>query len=165
MWKCGICHAEEPAFDVAHVCSTGPFAVNFPKISDGGIPAGQINVVMAGVGTGKSSFVPPEFAEKIPMYKLGVMIHSYRLVLTCSACPEQYDVFDDLGQQVAYFRLRHGGFRVDVPDVGGETIYTANPEGDGIFKDHERVRYLTEAILAVQEYYINRRWYKAEDYE
>jgi hypothetical protein len=103
--------------------------------------------------------------EKPKMWELGVMIHGYRLKKTCSACPEQYDVFDDLGQQVAYLRLRHGGFRADVPDVGGETIYTANPEGDGVFMDHERVRYLTEAILAVQEYYINRKWDKGDAWD
>jgi hypothetical protein len=100
--------------------------------------------------------------EPIKMWELGIMIHGYRLKQTCFACPEQYDVFDDLGQQVAYFRLRHGGFRVDVPDCGGETIYSANPEGDGIFTREERVRYLTEAVLAVQEYYINRRWDKED---
>jgi hypothetical protein len=100
--------------------------------------------------------------KKVPMWALGVMIHGYRLVQTCSACPEQYDVFDDLGQQVAYFRLRHGGFTVDVPDVDGEQVYHATPKGDGIFEEDERVKYLTEAILAVQEYYINRRWYKEE---
>jgi hypothetical protein len=101
--------------------------------------------------------------EKPKMWQLGVMIHGYRLQQTCGACPEQYDVFDDLGQQVAYFRLRHGGFRVNVPDHGGEVIYTANPKGDGMFYNDERVRYLTEAVLAVQEYYINRRWDK-DDY-
>jgi hypothetical protein len=99
-------------------------------------------------------------AEKPKMWKLGVMIHGYRLHQTCGACPEQYDVFDDLGQQVAYFRLRHGGFRVNVPDVGGEVIYRAEPKGDGAFFADERVHYLTEAVLAVQEYYINRRWDK-----
>lgn len=98
--------------------------------------------------------------EKIPMWKLGVMIHGYRLLQISGACPEQYDVFDALGQQVAYFRLRHGSFRVDVPDCGGETIYTANPKGDGRFYEDERAKYLTEAVLAVQEYYINRRWDK-----
>jgi hypothetical protein len=96
-------------------------------------------------------------------WQLGVMIHGYRLHSTCSACPEQYDVFDDLGQQVAYFRLRHGRFRVNVPDVGGEEIYHAFPRGDGLFTRDERVRYLTEAVLAVQEYYINQRWNKEED--
>lgn len=158
-YECMACGGVLGPVGEIHVCTTGPVPVKMP---DGGIPAGQINVVMAGVGTGKSSFVEPEFAEKIPTYKLGVMIHGYRLVRTCSACPEQYDVFDDLGQQVAYFRLRHGGFRVNVPDVGGEEVYHANPKGDGIFYDDERVKYLTEAILAVQEYYINRRWYNPE---
>lgn len=146
-WKCPWCSAEVPSFDVAHVCATGPHAVEMPEP--------EIAPVVK---------VEPKLPEKIPMWKLGIMIHGYRLQQTCSACPEQYDVFDDLGQQVAYFRLRHGSFRVDVPDCGGETVYTANPEGDGIFMDHERVRYLTEAILAVQEYYINRRWDKGDNW-
>jgi len=90
--------------------------------------------------------------------RAATMIHGYRLDRTGIACPEQYDVYDGLGQLVAYFKLRNGTFRVDVPDAGGETIYTANPEGDGIFLDSERVKYLTEAILAVQEFYINGRW-------
>jgi hypothetical protein len=98
--------------------------------------------------------------NKPQMWKLGVMIHGYRLERTCHACPEQYDVYDSLGQQVAYFRLRHGHFRVDVPDCGGETIYSAEPYGDGIFTKEERVGYLTQAILAVQEYYVNRNWDK-----
>ena len=98
--------------------------------------------------------------KKVPMWELGVMIHGYRLKQTCLACPEQYDVFDDLGQQVAYLRLRHGGFRAIVPDYGGEQVYHANPKGDGVFHNEERVKYLTEAIMAVQEYYINRRWDK-----
>jgi hypothetical protein len=146
VFKCQKCGAEVPDFDVAHVCSIG------------GFKAGEVAVIMAGEGVGKS--VMSTTPENPKMWNLGVMIHGYRLKQTCSACPEQYDVFDDLGQQVAYFRLRHGGFRVDVPDCGGETIYTANPNGDGIFDREERVRYLTEAVLAVQEYYINRRWDK-----
>jgi hypothetical protein len=94
------------------------------------------------------------------MYKRQVLIHGYHLHQTCSACPEQYDVFDNKDQQVAYLRLRHGHFYASVPDHGGDVVYEADPEGDGIFEDHERVKYLTEAILAVQEYYINRKWDK-----
>lgn len=93
------------------------------------------------------------------MWEKPILIHGYRLDQTCSACPEQYDVY--AGEElVAYFRLRHGSFYAAVPDVGGEVVYEANPKGDGIFTRDERVRYLTEAILAVQEYYINRRWDK-----
>jgi hypothetical protein len=134
--ECVTCGVEMPMGDVVHVCSTESIAKEIPE------------------------FVEPVI-EKVPMWKLGIMIHGYRLVQTCSACPEQYDVFDDLGQQVAYFRLRHGGFTVSVPDVGGDQVYRANPKGDewsGVFYDDERVKYLTEGILAVQEYYINRRW-------
>jgi hypothetical protein len=97
------------------------------------------------------------------MHKRQVLIHGYHLQQTCSACPEQYDVFDNKDQQVAYLRLRHGHFYASVPDHGGDVVYEADPEGDGIFCDHERVKYLTEAILAVQEYYINRRWQKGWD--
>jgi len=101
-----------------------------------------------------------DVTEKPKMWELGIMIHGYRLRQTCQACPEQYDVFDDLGQQVAYLRLRHGSFRANVPDVGGEEVYSAYPKGDGIFLQEERVQFLKEAIAAVQEYYINRRWDK-----
>ena len=67
------------------------------------------------------------------------------------ACPEQYDVFKD-GEQVGYLRLRNGWFRADYPQIchsGGETIYEANPRGDGEFEDDERKHYLTEAINAI----------------
>lgn len=75
-------------------------------------------------------------------------IGPYSLVLTCSACPEQYDVF--LGdEQVGYLRLRHGSFRADTPHCGGETVYRAEPVGDGIFETAERERYLIEAVEAI----------------
>lgn len=67
---------------------------------------------------------------------------------TCGACPEQYEAFLD-GKQVGYLRLRHGHFRVDYPDCGGETIYDAYPKGDGIFESEERDFYLTEAKKAI----------------
>lgn len=94
------------------------------------------------------------------MYLRQILIHGYYLKQTCSACPEQYDVFDQKDQQVAYLRLRHSRFYAAVPDVGGEEVYTGYPKGDGMFTEDERVKYLTEAILAVQEYYINRKWDK-----
>jgi hypothetical protein len=68
--------------------------------------------------------------------------------LTCGACPEQYDIFKD-GTLVAYYRLRHGEFRVDYPNCMGETIFEASPKGDGIFDDDERIGYLTKAMREV----------------
>ena len=75
-------------------------------------------------------------------------IEDIELTLTCGACPEQYDAF--VGEkQVGYLRLRHGHFRVDFPECGGETIYHAYPNGDGIFDPDEREFYLTEAKRAI----------------
>lgn len=141
IYKCQKCGAEMPDFDVAHVCA-------------GGFKAGEMMVIVAGDGTGKSKLDE--------MWKKPLLIHGYRLELTCGACPEQYDVYAG-DQMVAYFRLRHGHFRVHCPDYGGEIVYEASPKGDGLFARDERVKYLTEAVLAVQEYYINRKWEDAED--
>lgn len=70
----------------------------------------------------------------------------------CSVCPEAYDAFVD-GEQVGYLRLRHGRFRVDAPNEDGDTIYTAEPVGDGFFMPFERETFLNaakEAIVAHQ---------------
>ena len=77
----------------------------------------------------------------------------YTLILTCQACPEQYDVYNEDKQIVGYLRLRHGKFRCDVPGTFGETIYTAHPKGDGIFDDSEREHFLQEATNAIEKFY------------
>lgn len=69
----------------------------------------------------------------------------YRLVETCSACPEQYDVFRG-GTEVAYLRLRHGEFRAECGDT---VVYTNYPTGDGRFADEERAGFLGAAVAAV----------------
>jgi hypothetical protein len=73
-----------------------------------------------------------------------------KIEMTCSACPEQYDVFKD-GRQVGYFRLRHGEFRVDYPECMEETIFEAQPNGDGIFHNDERLNYMAKAMRALLE--------------
>ncbi len=78
-------------------------------------------------------------------------IDGLKLVCTCAACPEQYDVFDG-ERQVGYLRLRHGWFRADCPDVGGETVHEAYPRGDGIFDDDEREAHLAEAVAAIRQW-------------
>lgn len=100
--------------------------------------------------------------EQLPndMHKRQLLIEGYNVHRTCHACPEQYDVFDQNGMQVAYLRLRHGSFRVDVPDCGGETILQEYPNGDGIFDNNERLGFLKMAVAAIQHYYANRLWDK-----
>lgn len=79
-------------------------------------------------------------------------IGKYKLELTCSACPEQYDVFDG-DKTVGYLRLRHGHFSASAPYCGGETVYSAGTRGDGMFADsQERRRHLSAAIVAIDEF-------------
>jgi hypothetical protein len=75
-------------------------------------------------------------------------INGFKLIKTCSACPEQYDVFKD-GVQVGYLRLRHGYFYASVPNCSDNVVYQAEPNGDGCFNLDEREFYLTEAVKAI----------------
>lgn len=74
------------------------------------------------------------------------MLKEIRLVQTCGACPEQYDAFigDEL---VGYLRLRHGYFTVQYQSPSGELVYSAEPQGDGLFEDNEREGYLSIAKM------------------
>lgn len=89
----------------------------------------------------------------------------YRLVLTCGACPEQYDVFDEAGKTVGYMRLRHGNFTVSYPDVGGETVHAARPQGDGIFTARERPHHLMQGVLALHRKIMVETAAKDDDYD
>lgn len=76
-------------------------------------------------------------------------IDQIELVMTCAACPEQYDAFYE-GKKVGYLRLRHGEFRVDFPECGDETIfYSEEMQGDGKFEDDERDEFLLKAKQAI----------------
>lgn len=78
-------------------------------------------------------------------------IKGLKLVCTSPACPEQYDVFDAQGVQVGYLRLRHGRFRADYLDCGGDTVYVSNTKGDGVFEEDERIPELTNAVNSILE--------------
>ena len=88
-----------------------------------------------------------EYDESIVVIKQDIFIDNLKFVLTCFACPEQYDVY--LGKElVGYVRLRWGTVRCDVPDCGGDTIYrelVGNDGFQGVFSDEaERTLHLTE---------------------
>ena len=83
-----------------------------------------------------------------PTPEVSTLAAEIDLRMTCGACPEQYDAY--IGElQVGYLRLRHGAFRVDVPQCGGEVAYAAYPEGDGCFTDSDQDHYLNEAKRAI----------------
>ena len=78
------------------------------------------------------------------------------LVETCSMFPEQYDAKDKDGNTLGYLRLRWGEFTVECPDVDGETVYRAEPDGDGFFFDEEREMYLDFAKRAIAEWWTRK---------
>jgi hypothetical protein len=78
-------------------------------------------------------------------------INGYKIIQTCSVCPEQYDVFKN-NQQVGYLRLRYGCFTANCPDVEGKEVYFAIPKGVNSFEEDEREFYLNNAIKAINRY-------------
>lgn len=89
-----------------------------------------------------------------PPHESDIMIGRYRLVCTCGACPEQYDVVDEMSNAiVGYLRLRHGHFTAEYPHCGGELVYEASTRGDGMFEDDERMSELFAAVAAISRAY------------
>ena len=84
-------------------------------------------------------------------------IEGYVFKLTCFACPQQFDVYDQLGQMVAYLRLRHGTFRVTCPDYGGQVVYEVQTKGDGIFEKEEELPQLKKAVEKIQEWILDQQ--------
>ena len=72
-----------------------------------------------------------------------------KLIETCWACPEQYDVLDPDGDIVGYLRLRHGRFTAHLDDAAGPVVFEGCPNGDGRFDDEERDRYTNQALKAI----------------
>ena len=73
-----------------------------------------------------------------------------RLVRTCTACPEQYDVFEGR-RLVGYLRLRHGRFTAHYGSSAGPVVYEAFTRGDGLFDDEaEREEHLKAAQSALR---------------
>ena len=81
-------------------------------------------------------------------------IKNYDFVQTSVACPEQYDVFDSNGTQVAYVRLRWGGLYASCPDCGGHVVYNVELAHEyGTFDtDEERMEHLNAIADAVDDY-------------
>lgn len=69
-------------------------------------------------------------------------MNELKFVMTCGACPEQYDVYLN-DEKVAYVRLRWGVLSVSYPDVRGDIIYEHdfNEEFKGGFGVGEREKY------------------------
>lgn len=86
-----------------------------------------------------------------------------KLIKTCDWCPEQYDAF--VGEiQVGYLRLRSGYFSVEAPkcQLISNTVFEAEPEGDGSFEDDEREHYLAEAKKSIAKWLNETQYLNAQ---
>lgn len=75
--------------------------------------------------------------------------------MTCAGYPEQYDVLDEEGNEVAYVRLRHGTLYCECP-CGGETVFEALFDNGykGMFEsEEERMSYLEQIRDAIVGFY------------
>jgi len=89
--------------------------------------------------------------------------------MTCGACPEQYDVYDDDDNIVGYLRLRHGMFAAHVDGSGGDVVYSASVDGDGSFTSGERDEHLRRAIdniaIVLEQRRINAEYHSRQEPE
>jgi hypothetical protein len=64
---------------------------------------------------------------------------------TCTACPSQWDMWDDEGNYI-YVRYRHGHLTVSY-DVGGEMIFeTGDYDGDGFMTERDLIDITAEYL-------------------
>lgn len=72
-----------------------------------------------------------------------------KLHQTCSACPEQYNMYiEDETDPIGYFRIRHGYLMVEYL---GRVVFESDIRGDGGFDSEERDFFLKAGIQAVLE--------------
>jgi hypothetical protein len=62
---------------------------------------------------------------------------NYQFVLTCTRCPEKYDVCTETGEKCGYIRIDDEDLKCYYPCYGGELIYFAEITGLDSFKDDE----------------------------
>ena len=74
--------------------------------------------------------------------------------LTCEACPEQYYVYDDLGNRVAYVRFRHNNFTVEKDDCGGQMLVQIlnNEYAGGVLDPNDRKLFLPMTARVINKH-------------
>ena len=83
-----------------------------------------------------------------------------KLIKTCNACPEQYDVLDEhTNEPIAYIRFRFGQLKV-CPYINGEIDFstillekTINDDYLGVIPDELRSKWMGDITIAINKYY------------
>lgn len=82
-------------------------------------------------------------------------IKGLNFVKTCAASPEQYEVFDSVGEHVGYVCLYWGWLTCECPDIGGERVYMVNI-GDGLIWEFESQEQRENHLNAIADKIIER---------
>lgn len=91
---------------------------------------------------------------KLALSNTELDLNQLKFTLTCSACPEQYDVYyKEEKEPIWYIRLRHGELRADyIADGNDYTFFEENQSFDYrdwmFYSDEQR------------QYFLNLIWYK-----
>ena len=83
------------------------------------------------------------------------LINSLYFICTCSAFPEQYDVFDKDENMVGYVRLRCGRFSVRCPDCLDDSVYESrdfHPMQGRFDHEDQRIKFLNIAACYINEW-------------
>ena len=83
---------------------------------------------------------------------------------TSIACPEQYDIYTESCEPVAYFRLRHGNLCVyprDAYDIDWNTIIYERHYGDdrGCFESQRERNKMINLINLKINWYLFKQWF------
>jgi len=90
----------------------------------------------------------------------------FQYQMTCRVCPEQYDIFDEENNRVAYFRYRHGRLTVNPYYKNSEVIdfsaiiYSEDRSWDknsGWLTDEERPKVFERVNKALEEWLENEK--------
>ena len=95
--------------------------------------------------------------ENVIASYFGYEVNNLNFHQTCSACPEQYDVYDENNSYIGYVRLRWGELRADYIDeyqgIEEEVFFEKLDDFQGNFiNEEQRSHYLNEIATVLNEW-------------
>ena len=81
----------------------------------------------------------------------------FQWIITCSACPVQFDIYTSLGKRIAYFRFRGNILSVNNyygAEIGDEMIYFDDTTYKGSYLSQEELDQIVPIVeQKIKEYY------------
>ena len=90
------------------------------------------------------------------MSKIIPKFTKFQWIMTCLACPVQFDIYTSLGKRIAYFRFRGGNLSVNNYDgntIGNDMIYFDNTYEGGYLSQEELDQIVPIVEQKIKEYY------------